>query len=80
MQPRLAAVVFKIFCQPLVQPEWDFGNHRMQITVADFMTKILGDAIAPVGPAPRRVTDPRLVKLQTELLAQLAEAARETAK
>ena len=40
----------------------------------------LGDAIAPVGPAPRRVTDPRLVKLQTELLAQLAEAARETAK
>jgi len=38
-----------------------------------------GDAIVPVGPAPRQVSDPRLVKLQAELLSQLANAARETA-
>lgn len=39
----------------------------------------IGDAIVPVGPAPRQVSDPRLVKLQAELLTQLADAARETA-
>ena len=39
----------------------------------------IGDAIAPEGPAPRPASDPGLVALQAKLLAQLADAARETA-
>lgn len=38
----------------------------------------IGDAIVPDGPAPRVASDPGLVKLQADLLAQLAAAARET--
>ncbi|MGB0629961.1 MAG: ABC transporter ATP-binding protein [Alphaproteobacteria bacterium] len=39
----------------------------------------IGDPIVPDGPTPRPASDPGLVKLQAELLAQLADAARETA-
>ena len=39
----------------------------------------IGDAIVPDGPAPRLASDPGLVKLQADLLGQLADAAQETA-
>ena len=39
----------------------------------------IGDPITPNGPVPRVASDPGLVKLQADLLAELAIAARETA-